>query len=163
MNFESIYKIYFKEVYYFLLNLSKNESIAKDLASETFFKALKNLKDFRGESSIRSYLFQIAKNSYFSYYQKAKREILTEDIEIFERKIDSLEEDLIEKEKNLSVTNAVNSLKEPYRTVVSLRIWEDMSFKKIGKIYNKSDNWACVTFHRAKNMLKEILEEDYGK
>lgn len=160
-DFESLYTIYFKEIYYFLLDFTKNDSVAKDLTSETFFKALKNLKDFRGEASVRSYLFQIAKNTYFSYYKKSKREIITEDIEVFDRKIESLEEYIIEKERNMKVINAVNILKEPYRTVVSLRIWEDMSFKSIGKIYNKSDNWACVTFHRAKNMLKEILEEDY--
>lgn len=148
IDFEKIYSIYFKEVYYFLLQLSKNEYIAEEIASETFFKALKNLKDYKGDSSIRTYLFQIAKHTYFSYYKKSKREINTDDITVFEEKIDSLEKDLIDRERDLDVSEAVNELKEPYRTIVTLRIWEEMSFKQIAKIYDKSDNWACVTFHR---------------
>ena len=163
IEFEKIYSIYFNEVYYFLLQLSRNEHIAEEIASETFFKALKNLKDYKGESSIRTYLFQIAKHTYFSYYKKAKREITVEDITIFDEKMDSLEKDLIDKERNLSVAEAVNKLKEPYRTIVTLRIWEELSFKEIARIYDKNDNWACVTFHRAKKLLKEMLEEDYGK
>ena len=68
--FEEIYSEYFKDVYRYVLCLSKNESIAEDITQETFFKALKNIDSFKGNCKMSVWLCQIAKNSYFSYLKK---------------------------------------------------------------------------------------------
>lgn len=41
------------------------------------------------------------------------------------------------------------------------RVFADLSFKQIGQLFNKSDNWACVTYHRARLMIKEKMEDRY--
>ncbi|MDQ0720066.1 RNA polymerase sigma factor (sigma-70 family) [Paenibacillus sp. W4I10] len=68
-----IYDQYFQEVYCFALSLSRNKQIAEEITQETFFKALKNINQFRGECSIKVWLCQIAKNSYFTYLHKQER------------------------------------------------------------------------------------------
>lgn len=159
IDFEKIYSIYFKDVYYFLLSLSKDKEVTEDITSETFFKALKNIENFRGDSSIKTYLFQIAKNSYFDYLRKNKKIVSIDDFESIE--IDSIntEDEFLEREENAYLRNLVETLKEPHKSIIKLRIWEELSFKDIGTVYGKSENWACVTFHRAKKILKNKLEE----
>ena len=72
MEFEDIYKTYFKTVYLYIMQLSGNEHIAEEITSETFFKAINSVKDFRGDCEIRVWLCQIAKNTYYSYLKKHK-------------------------------------------------------------------------------------------
>ena len=66
--FEKIYRRYFNDVFLFLKKLSKDESIAEEITSETFFKAMRSIDTFRGDTDIRVWLCQIAKNCYFSHF-----------------------------------------------------------------------------------------------
>ena len=50
-------------------------------------------------------------------------------------------------------------LPEPYREVFMWRVFADLSYKQIGDIFSKTDNWACVTYHRARKMIKNRLED----
>lgn len=71
--FESIYSQYFRDVYSFVLSLSRNEKVAEEITQETFFKALKSIDKFNGNCKINVWLCQIAKNTYFTYLDKQKR------------------------------------------------------------------------------------------
>ena len=74
MEFEQIYSTYFKSVYHYIRMLSGDEHLAEEITSETFFKAMKSIGDFRGECDMRVWLCQIAKNAYYSYLKKNKSE-----------------------------------------------------------------------------------------
>jgi len=161
MDIEKIYRIYFEDVYRFLLSLSKNKDIAQDITSETFLKVIYNSKKIENTTNIKAYIFTIAKNTYINYYKKNKLMITTDDIEKFDQGIDSFEESLIEDDKLKILRNAIDKLDEPYKSITKLRL-NDLSFKEIGKIYGKTSNWACVCYYRAKEKLKDILENDYG-
>ena len=82
MEFEKIYDTYFDDVYLYVRRLSGNEHIADEIASETFFKAMSSIKNFRGECDIRVWLCQIAKNSYFSYLKKNGKTIGFDDVKL---------------------------------------------------------------------------------
>ena len=68
--FEKIYRRYFNDVFLFLKKLSKDEGLAEEITSETFFKAMRSIDAFRGDTDIRVWLCQIAKNCYFSHLKK---------------------------------------------------------------------------------------------
>ena len=68
--FEKIYRRYFSDVFLFLKKLSKDEGLAEEITSETFFKAMRSIDAFRGDTDIRVWLCQIAKNCYFSHLKK---------------------------------------------------------------------------------------------
>ena len=74
MDFDLIYEQYFLDVYRFIFSLSRDEKISEDITQETFLKAMKNIKKFKGECDIKFWLFQIAKNTYFTYSKKVKIE-----------------------------------------------------------------------------------------
>lgn len=160
--FEKIYQIYFKDVYYYILSLSKDKYIAEDITSETFLKAIKAIDKFRGDSPLRIWLCQIAKNEYFSYLRKNKKLDFNKNLEdiIVKEETDFFEKEIVLKEEFIEINNIINSsLKEPYEQVFRLRIDSELSFKEIGNIFGKTDNWACVTFHRARKKILKELED----
>lgn len=159
MDIEKVYRIYFDDLYRFLLYLCKNKEIAQDICSESFIRAMKNIENI-SDSKVKSYLFQIGKNTYYNYYKKNNRILLTENIEDFDLALESFEKDLLDKENLNNLERAIENLENPYKDVVKLRL-NDLSFKEIGEIYKKDQNWACVVFYRAKEKLKSLMEDDY--
>lgn len=155
---EEIYNNYFKDVYFFLYSLSKDKHIAEDLTSETFIKAIKSIESFNGNCDIKVWLFQIAKNSYYSYIRKHK--ILIELDSVPERKADfDIEKSVFSSEESMKIHEIIHNLSEPYKEVFSLRVFGELSFRQIGSLFGKTDNWACVTFHRARNKIREEMRD----
>lgn len=158
MDIEKIYRIYFDDLYKFLLYLCKNKEVAQDICSEVFIRAMKNIENIE-DSKVKSYLFQVGKNTYYNYYKRNKKILLTDSIEDFDLALESFEKDFLEKENLTKLDMAINNLDNPYKDVVKLRL-NELSFKEIGEIYHKNQNWACVVYHRAKEKLKILLEEN---
>ena len=73
MDIEQIYQDYFSVVYKYILSISRDPLTAEEITQETFFKAMKKIDSFRGDCSIRVWLCQIAKNTYFDYQKKQAR------------------------------------------------------------------------------------------
>lgn len=149
-------------MYLYIRKLSHSEAIAEEITSETFFKALSSIDSFRGECDVRVWLCQIARNSYFSYIKEHERTDRTEDIEKLEQIPDdeSLEEMVIAKDEVSVAQFALHNLRDPYKEVFMWRLFGELSFKQIGRLFNKTENWACVTYHRARKMIKNSMEVD---
>ena len=159
MEFEEIYTTYFSDVYMYIRRLSRDEHLAEEITSETFFKAISSIESFRGDCDIRVWLCQIAKNCYFSYLKKTQRIDSIEDIETAEQS-ENFEERFFQKDAAMQIQKVLHDIPNPYKEVFMWRVFAEMSFKQIGQIFHKSENWACVTYHRARKMIKERLEAD---
>jgi RNA polymerase sigma-70 factor (ECF subfamily) len=157
--FEEIYKEYFRVVYYYILAICNNADVAEDITQETFYKATKSLKNFRNECDIKTWLCQIAKNQYLTYCRKKKVETHLDDInEVVECDV-SFEEKLADQDTADKIHKILHNLPEPYKEVFYLRIFGELPFKKIGDVFSKTENWACVTYHRAKAMVQKEMED----
>lgn len=159
---EEIYKEYSKKVYRYLLSLTNNEDVAEELLQETFYSAVKNINKFRKESSIKTWLYVIAKNKWIDYCKKEKK---SNEIEIYEKVQDiiydkSIEEDLLIKNKLLSICQKIHGLDEKSREVIYLRMFTNFSFKEIGSIIGKTEEHSRSIFFRAKSKLKEVLKDE---
>ncbi len=157
MEFEQIYITYFRDVYLYIRRLSNSEHIAEEITSETFFKAMKSIDSFRGDCDMRVWLCQIAKNCYYSYIKKADRTECIDNVEIAEQGA-SFEERLFRHDTAMQIQKILHDVPEPYKEVFMWRVYAELSFKQIGQIFGKSENWACVAYHRARNKIKEKLE-----
>lgn len=154
-DFDRIYREYFSEVYKFTLTLCQSSTLAEEITQETFFKALKNIDRFNGNCKISTWLCQIAKNTYYSHSKKEGRQSdFSLSFEISEK---SLEERFTDKETAYSIHEVLHKLKEPYKEIFWLRTFGDLSFAQIGTLFDKSENWARVTYYRAKIMIQEDL------
>ena len=130
MEFEQIYSTYFKAVYLYVLQLTGDVHTAEEITSETFFKAINTVDRFRGDCDMRVWLCQIAKNTYYSHLKKNGHELHPEDA-------------------------VLQNIPDPQVPMEAHFIDRDDA----RQMYGKSDNWACVTYHRARKMIQSRLEE----
>lgn len=161
MEFEKLYNTYFNDVYLYIRKLSANEHIAEEITSETFFKAMRSIDSFRNDCDFRVWLCQIAKNTYYSYIKKQNKTDNIDDFK-FESMVDLdllIDEKIIMHEETVEIRKLLHTIPEPYKEVFMWRVFADLNFKQIGQIFHKTDNWACVTYHRARIMLKNRLED----
>lgn len=162
-NIEQLYRLYFKDVFLFLRAISGNEDIAEELTQETFFKVLKSIHKFRGECDIRVWLCQIAKNTFYSYCEKNRKEILEEVEEPLAAGTISLEKNIVNRERAAVLKKLLADMEEPYRKVFHLRVFGELSFRKIGEAFGRTENWARVTYYRARCSLAKEMEDKYGR
>ena len=157
--FESVYRQYFRDVERYLLALCHDAHLAEELTAQVFFKAMKALPDFRGDCDIRTWLCAMAKNTYLSH---KRRERPTEDIS--ELHIpdprQGIEEQLQDYQQAMTIHRVLHTLSEPYKEVFSLRVFGQLSFGDIGSLFGKTANWACVTYHRARQKIRDEMEEE---
>lgn len=160
VNFKDVYCKYYKSIYRYLITITKNEDIADEIAQETFFKAMKNINKYDSSKKMFTWLCEIAKNTYFSEYKKRKK---LQELNEFEFSIDE-EADIIDKiidsESKIKILKLLHQLEDPYKEVFTLRIYGDLTFKQIGEIFNKSEDWARVTYYRSKLKIKENFDEN---
>lgn len=159
--FEKIYRAYFDDVYRYIRRLSVDENIAEEITSEAFFKAMRSISGFRGDCDIRVWLCQIAKNCYYTHLKKSKQTASIDDVELSELSSEesTIEEQYIKHDEAARIRSVLHDVPEPYKEVFMWRVFAELSFKQIGQIFSKSENWACVTYHRAKTMIKSRLED----
>lgn len=155
-HFEQIYRAYFSDVFRYARSLTLDEQAAEELTAETFFRAMRSLSAFRGECEIRVWLCRIAKNLYFSQQKRQRR---FDPLDELPEQADSrdLEGDLADRQTALAVHRILHDLNDPYKEVFSLRVFGELSFREIGGLFDKSEHWACVTFHRAKEKIQQAL------
>lgn len=155
-DFEELYNRFFRDVYLFILSMSKDPHIAEEITQETFFKALKDIRHFRGDCSVKSWLCQIAKNLYLS--QQRRKTTISEDVLAAVPDTSDVESKCIDRMETLSIYKVLHYLDEPYKEVFTLRTLGELSFREIGEIFGKQESWARVTYHRARLKIREHLD-----
>ena len=154
---EEIYKEYFETVKKYLFCLTHNNDIAEELTQETFYKAVKNIHTFKDDCKISVWLCKIAKNTWLDSIKKNKNIKDMADNELFEiESLETTDETVISNQGKLELYKKIQKLDEKTRDVIYLRITGDLNFKEIGDIFNKTENWARITFYRGKQKLKEV-------
>ena len=156
--FDQIYQTYFDLVYRYALSLSRNPDLAEEITQETFFKAMRSLNEFRGESSVKSWLCSIARNLFIDQQRKKKLQPI-EDAQNLPDNAIGPEESILRKDESMRIHRLLHHLDEPYREVFTLRTLGQLSFRDIGELFGKSENWACVIYHRARARIKQKMEE----
>ena len=161
--FEQIYSFYMKDVYKYVFSLCRDSAEAEEITQETFYQAMKSMSSFRGECKMLVWLCQIAKHIYFAGCRKEKR---------FSGKppeddccqtsgdaanVPSIEQRLLDEADAMAIHRHLHALEEPYKEVFMLRVFGELSFKKIGDIFDKTESWARVTYHRAKVKIMNLM------
>lgn len=157
---EAAFEEHFRYVYLYILKLSRDEALAEEITSESFLKALSSIDSFKGDCDIRVWLCQIAKNCYFTHRKKFQREYTLErpDISGSDCFLPEPMEAILSKETVVEIQRLLHKLDDPYKEVFMWRTLGELSFKQIGVLFNKTENWACVTYHRARKMIQKGME-----
>jgi RNA polymerase sigma-70 factor (ECF subfamily) len=153
--FGEIYKIYIDKIYRFIYFKTHHKETAEDLVSQTFFKALRSVKDFnpdKGEFS--SWLYRIAKNCVIDHYRTRKSEVDIYDIWDLADKQD-IGRDSELKDKLEQAGKYLKNLPGEQRDIILMRAWSDMPYKEIAEIIGKSEDNCKMIFSRAINKLRK--------
>lgn len=161
MNIEELYRTYFDIVYRYIRSVSRDGALAEEVTQETFFKALEKIDQFRGDCDVRVWLCQIAKNTLYDHLKKKKKQLLgDEKLEKTESAGgELLEEKLAQRSQAMEIHKVLHGLSEPYKEVFSLRTFGELTFREIGMLFGKSENWARVIYYRARVKIREELEQ----
>ena len=159
---EKIYEKYMPQVYRFLFSLCHDSHLTEELTQETFFQALKSIDHFRGDCRLYVWLCSIAKNLWYREMRKKEREYPScfED-EILPAETDT-ENSAIQRVQVIELYKILHSFEEPLREVMYLRLNGNFTFREIGDIMGRDENWARVTFYRGKRRVRKAFQESFS-
>lgn len=154
---DKVYKEHSTMVFKYLVGLTRDPDIAEEITQETFYQAVRSIDRFDNTSKMSTWLCGIAKNIWMSYLRKHPTTVELNKVPEEYLLDNNLEDNIISKEEYLEVLRIIHALNEPYKEVSYLRLFGNLSFREIGEIMNKNENWARVTFYRAKiKIQKEV-------
>ncbi len=182
-NMETIYREHAQTVYRYLLSRTGDADISEELTQETFYQAVKSANKFNGSCTVVTWLCAIAKNKLREYERKKNRELLIDDAKnaadaaampqqrgIKRRQapasaarlqdtqtVTSAESEIISSENRVELMMALQQLDAGVREVIYMRLFGELSFREIGEVLGRSENWARVTFYRGKERLKKNI------
>jgi RNA polymerase sigma-70 factor (ECF subfamily) len=143
--YEILYRMYEQDLYRYLLRLSRNPDVAKDIASGTWIKVAESLYSLKNKSpqGFKSWLFTIARNTWLDQIRRPV-EAPTEDTDL-QSLIDtvrSIHDDILDRlakeEQKTMLSDAIQALPENERTVIYLRYYQEMTFKEIAEVMGRS-------------------------
>ncbi|MBQ8961374.1 MAG: sigma-70 family RNA polymerase sigma factor [Ruminococcus sp.] len=156
---EKIYRLYAEDVYRYALSICADRQLAQDVLQDTMLKALTEFGKFRGECSVKTWLCAIAKNLCLSRLSRSERRDLPLEEALSASSEDPYER-IFDSDQALQIHKALHRLEEPYREIFSLRVLGQLKFAQIAQIFGRTENWARVTFYRAKEKLIAMMKEE---
>lgn len=162
MDMKRICEEYYQIVYRYLCSITGGDcDLAEELTQETFYRAIKNSAKFRGDCKMSTWLCQIAKFTFYQHLDKKKRrKEVSMDTAIELAAEQHLETEYISNEHKLEIFKEIQKLESPTKDVLMLRLSGELSFREIGEILGKTENWARVTFYRGKQIIGKELGKD---
>lgn len=154
--FEKLFNENRNFIFKYLIKMTRDSSLSEELTQETFFRAYMNYASLKNKNKAPVWLCQIAKNTYYAWYNEQKGKTDLDDFEAVEDG-QSIEDVFLRKELSQKALLCLHELEEPYKEVFMLCVFGDFSLKDISLIFGKSESWARVTFYRAKQKLSERM------
>lgn len=162
---KKLYELYKEAVFRFFLRMTGNFEEAGELTQEVFFQACLSLYRFRAESSLKTWLFSIARNVYHKHLREKKKyttQTWVEELPFPDQNPQGLDPPVqlvIQKEERERIQKALVRLPESARTIIILREYEQLSYEEIAGIFGQTVNWVRVNFFRAKKQLGQVYRE----
>ncbi len=155
-----------KRLYRTVYLIVGNFDAAQDMVQEAFVKGWQAIESFETGRPFYPWISRIARNLALNYIKREKRSQSLDDMDISdERVVDQKEsplDDLVLKENNKRLAEAIKSLPENFRAVFVLRMYEKMSYAEIAKALNISPGTVDSRLYRAREKLMELLKNELG-
>ena len=154
---ERLYHAHYMRVFSYVMTLSGDRHVSEEITQEAFFRAFSKSASFRNESDEVTWLCAIAKNCFVDETRRRNKTApMPEELPASGK---SIEQQVADKDSSFRIHAALHTMEEPYREVFELRVFGELSFSQIGTIFGKTENWARVTYHRARLKLQEEMSK----
>ena len=156
-SFEKKYVACYMKVFSYVMTLAGDRSLAEELTQEAFFRACAKQDSFRGGSDEATWVCAIARNLFMDEKRRSARHTaVPEDLPDPSKGIETL---IADRDSSFRIHVALHAMEEPFREVFELRVFGELSFREVGEIFGRTENWARVTYHRARLKLQERMEK----
>ena len=160
LDYEGLYDACYMQVYSFLLTMSRDRNLSEELTAQTFYKAMTSGSEFRGEGSELTWLCAIAKNLYADEQRRRARQSELDEQRATPAASGAMEDGALDRDMAFRIHMILHDMAEPYKEVFQLRVFGELSFREIGRIFAKTETWARVTYHRARLKIQERMGDD---
>ena len=155
LEIEQLYETYKQDIFRYLVSLTHDPALSEDLLSEIFVIAIRRIGTYRGDSSIKTWLFGIARNVWLQELRK-KNKFIDEKSLLGAYMVEEPGQLVIEKEVISRINELLEAKDERSKEIIYMRA-EGYSFLEIGNKLNISENSARVIEFRTRRWLKEQL------
>ncbi len=160
--FTLLVKKYQEKIYWHIRKILLNHNDADDITQNTFIKIFKNLKNFRHESELYTWIYRIATNEALTFLKQKRKRGLFTTIEIEEELINNLKSDdyFDGNELQLKLQKALLKLPKKQRLVFNMKYFDDMKYEDISKILKTSIGSLKASYHHAVKKIENLLDEN---
>ena len=151
---EQYYREYGRKLYLYLMTLCNEPDTAEELVQETFYQAIRHLSGFRGDATVFSWLCGIAKNLWKAELRRRRYHPSAAENRTEPDPAPPPDQSAESREISVAVLQQLHALPEQDKELILLRAAAGLSFRTIGEIFGRSENWARVSYYRAKQKLK---------
>jgi RNA polymerase sigma-70 factor, ECF subfamily len=162
-----------RRLYRLARGILRNDGEAEDVVQETYVRAFTRLGDFRGESSLSTWLSRIAMNEALGRLRRQRPGVEisslpqgTLEAQIIQFPLmsatDDPEKSMAQREIQHVVEGAIDELPEPFRLVFMTRVVEGMNIEETAEILDLKPETVKTRLHRARAMLRENVEKKIG-
>jgi RNA polymerase sigma-70 factor, ECF subfamily len=161
--FEELVRLYQREIYNLAYRLVQDPEEAKDMAQQTFMQAYIHIREFRGQSQFRTWLFRIGINQCYNFFKSKKKfgdPVDSQELVIVDE--DNPQAGLIAREDRSRLYAALERLPVKQRAVLTLKLEQGLSYKEISEQLGGTAGAARVNFCQAVKTLKKYLKTEEG-
>lgn len=159
--FKILIKEYQQPLYWHIRKIVFDHEDADDVLQNTYIKVFKNIKNFRGESKLFSWMYRIATNEALTFIKQKSRKLGLSLNEYNEKQVSQLEADVYFEGDAiaLKLQLAVANLPEKQRLVFNLKYYEELKYEEISEILETSIGGLKASYHHAVKKIKNELEQ----
>lgn len=155
--FGKLYDLFYKKIYFFIYYRSYHKETAEDIASLTFLKSLESIGTFDPDKgAFSTWIYRIARNCLIDHYRTKLKSVDIEDVWDIPGDAD-IELDMQNRENWEKLKPYLTGLSSDERNIVFMRVWDDMPYKEIAKVMNKSESACKMAFARSLAYLREAM------
>ena len=159
--FSKLVSDYKERLYWQIRKIVINHDDADDVLQNTFVKVFENIKKFKGNSSMYTWMYRIATNESLDFINKKSKQFGISGEEFIINKINKLESDPYFEGDIIQIKlhKAIANLPQKQRIIFNMRYFDEMKYQKISEILQTSVGGLKASYHHAKNKIKNILDE----
>ena len=160
-NLDSIYNLYFHDIYRFLLSLCHNHHTAEDLVQETFFRAHLYIENYQ-EGNIKAWLYTVAHNAFIDHYRKNKRVDIKEQgfFTALFNKQNSTEETVLINDEIKQIIDSLEGLPKKHKTAILLHDFHGLSYREAAEVMQVSLGHFKILLFRGRQALRNRKEQE---
>ncbi|MBP2833072.1 RNA polymerase sigma factor [Aquimarina sp. U1-2] len=158
--FSKLVSLYKRPLYWHVRNMVKNHKDTDDVLQNVFIKVYRNIKKFKGESKLYSWLYRIATNESITFLNKKARKYNISDSELSLRIVENLEADVFFEgdEIQLKLQMAIATLPTKQQQVFNMRYFQELKYKEMSEILETSEGALKASYHLATKKIEEFIK-----